>query len=701
MLKPIILEFTYGKYSLKLETGYIAQQTNATVIASMNETVVIVTVVSNDILPTKKNFLPLSIHYQEKFYSAGKIPGSFFRRESRLSDTEIIVSRLIDRSIRPLLKNNFYDIQIVINVVSLDPQINADIISIIGVSAALSISNIYYKQIIGVAKVGYINNKFILNPNLKDTINSQLELIVSGTTKNILMIDASSNNLKENIILQAIHYAVNNYQNLIYNIKLFTKKVLGNKKKHLKVHYKLSQNIKKNIQHNYAYNIKQYLLNPNKYSCKSQRNKIKQEILLHYNPSNCAITEYLILQLIEKIEKNALINKLLLSKKRLDNRHLYDLRNIDIKINFLPKRVHGSALFTRGETQSLVTVTLGTSKDAQSFDDIFLGNRIDNFIFHYNFPPYSVGEIGNIGLPKRREIGHGYLAKKGLLPVIPSHEKFPYTIRLVSDIMASNGSSSMASVCGASLALMNAGVPIKYAVAGIAMGLITTKKKLYILTDIIGDEDRLGEMDFKIIGTHTGITALQMDIKNANINLKIIQLILQKARTARLAVLVKMNQTINNSNVILSPYVPKIYKLKIDVNKIKDVIGKGGSVIKNLTENNNCSIEIENDGNIKIISNNKKNALNVINSIKNIITKIKIGSIHIAKIIKIVDFGIFVTLLENKQGLLHISQFKLPQKTHLLNYFKLGQYISVKILDINKYGKIKLRLENHKYNTQF
>ncbi len=697
MLKPITLEFTYGKYNLKLETGYIAQQTNATVIASMNETVVIVTIVSNGTLPMKKNFFPLSIHYQEKFYSAGKIPGSFFRRESRLSDTEIIISRLIDRSIRPLFKNNFHDIQIVINVVSLDPQINADIISIIGVSAALSISNIYYKHIIGVAKVGYINNKFILNPNLTDTIHSQLELIVSGTTKNILMIDASSDNLKENIILNAIQYAVDHYQCIIKNIILFTKKVLGNKKKHFLVYYKLPQKIKKHIRLHYTYNITQHLSNPNKNSRKLQLNKIKQEILFHYNPYNFAIKEYLLLQVIEKIEKNILINRLLLHKKRLDNRRIYDIRNIDIKINFLPKRVHGSALFTRGETQSLVTVTLGTSKDAQSFDDIFLGNRIDNFIFHYNFPPYSVGEIGNIGLPKRREIGHGYLAKKGLLPVIPSNKTFPYTIRLVSEIMASNGSSSMASVCGASLALMNAGVPIKYAVAGIAMGLITTKKKLYILTDIMGDEDRLGDMDFKIVGTHTGITALQMDIKNANINLNIIQLVLHKARKSRLSVLEKMNQTINNSNVKLSPYVPKIYKLKIDINKIKDVIGKGGSVIKSLTENNNCSIEIENDGNIKIISNNKENVRNVINSIKNIITKIKIGSIHIAKIIKIVDFGIFVTFLETKQGLIHISQFKLPQKKNLLNYFKLGQYISVKILDINRYGKIKLKLENNQY----
>ncbi len=697
MFENNIIEFNYGSNIIKLESGYIARQSNSSVIASMDDTVVIVTLVCNNEIKGDQKFLPLTVCYQEKFYSAGKIPGSFFRREGRSSDVEIITSRLIDRSIRPLFSKNFInDIQIVVNVISINPQISTDIISIIGVSAALNISGIPDILPLAAARVGFINNNYILNPNLNEIKLSKLNLVVVGTNDAIFMIDVSSKNLEEKYIIDGINFAYDNFNLLINNINKFK----FNKKIYLNNDYTyLNNSLPKDID-NYIYN---YCINKfndiysNEYNKKIRHSlidKIRSDLLLDLLNNNKIFEEYLILNKFFDIEKNVIIDKLLNLGIRIDGRKENQIRDIDIKIGFLPKRVHGSSLFTRGETQALVTITLGTSKDAQIFDDVFLGERIDNFIFHYNFPPYSVGEIGNMGIPKRREIGHGYLAKKGIYPVLPNN--FPYTIRIVSDIMESNGSSSMASVCGASLALMDAGVPIKEHVAGIAMGLLKTSSKNFILSDIISDEDRLGDMDFKIVGTSKGINALQMDMKTKGIFINDVSDALNKSKDSRLFILDKMYSSINHPRSYLSSYAPRIYKFKININKIRDVIGKGGSVVKFLSEKNNCSIEVNNDGIINIISTNKNNAINVINSIKKIISNsnIKIGSIYSAKIIKIVSFGLFVKFLNNKEGLVHISKIYSNNKIkNIFNYFKIGQLINVKILNIDFKGKYKLSIK--------
>ncbi len=697
-----IFKFKYGKNFIKLETGIIARQSTSSVIASMDDTVVIVTIVCSDKFNVDNNFLPLSVNYQEKFYSVGKIPGSFFRREGRSSDVEIITSRLIDRSIRPLFKENFLnDIQIVVNVISVDPQISTDIISIIGVSAALKISGISFIESLGVARVGYIDNKYILNPTLSEMSLSKLNLVIVGTKKGIFMIDCSSKNLNEKEILNAIYFGFSYFGFLIDKIDDFSDLV---QTKSLYFNY-LNEFLSKDID-DYIYNFcydnfkKIYLSFLNKKDRVKLIDGIKENLFLNLNNDSKIYCNHLVLNKLFKIEREIIVNNLINYGKRIDGRFEDDIRDIDIKIGFLPKRVHGSSLFTRGETQSLVTVTLGTSKDAQSFDDIFLGERTDKFIFHYNFPPYSVGEIGNIGIPKRREIGHGYLAKKGILYILPSIDKFSYTIRIVSEILESNGSSSMASVCGASLALMDAGVPILGHVAGIAMGLIKTEDKNFILSDIIGDEDRLGDMDFKIIGTCNGITALQMDMKIEGINCDNISFALNKAKYARLFILEKMNTVISKYRSNISSFAPRIYKFKINTYNIKDVIGKGGSVIKSLTEENNCSIEIDNDGTVNIISCSQKDVDNVIYRIKKITESVKLGFVYLAKIIKIMDFGIFVSFLNNKEGLIHVSRISVLNRNknskNIRNFFKLGQYIYVKVINIDDKGKIRLSIENNK-----
>ncbi len=704
MLKNNIFTFKYGNNEIKLESNIIARQSTSSLMASMGDTVIIVSLVCNTEINNEKSFLPLSVHYQEKFYSAGKIPGSFFRREGRSSDIEIITSRLIDRAIRPLFNENILnDIQIVVNVISVDPQITADILSIIAVSAVLSISGIPNIEILGAARIAYINKKFILNPTLSEMNCSELDLVIAGTKDGITVIDASCDNLSEKKILDAISFGFLKYQKIINNIKLFSKNNYINNLTDFDfsyLNYSLCNDLKNFINIFCKKEIKKiYFSNLSKQERLRNIDFLIKNLLLNLKNNNYEFKDYLVINQFYKIEKKIIISHLLKYGLRIDGRLPDEIRNIDIKVGFLPKRVHGSALFTRGETQALVTITLGTSKDAQNFNDIYFGDRIDKFIFHYNFPPYSVGEIGNIGIPKRREIGHGYLAKKGIISVLPNNNEFPYTIRIVSDILESNGSSSMASVCGASLALIDAGVPIKYVVAGVAMGLLKHKNKIFVLSDIIGDEDRLGDMDFKIIGTIKGITALQMDMKVKGINCKIINYALVKSKKARMYILDKINNSLNNINNKLSPFAPKINIFKIGINQIKDVIGKRGSVIKSLTEKYNCLIEIENDGTIKIISSNNKDVNNVINDIKSIIEIIKIGSIYKVKIIKIVNFGIFVLFRNGKEGLVHISQIFNNKNVinNIFNYFKIGQFIYVKVLDITFNGKIKLKIHNNNF----
>ncbi len=699
MLQSTIFEFKLGENRVKLETGLMARQSTSCVIASMDDTVILVTIVCNNEIKLDQKFFPLSVHYQEKFYSGGRIPGSFFRREGRSSDNEIILSRLIDRAIRPLFNMEILnEVQIVINLISLDPQVSTDVISIIGVSAALGISGLPL-NCLGACRVGLVDHKYIINPSLSDINLSKLNLVIAGTKDGILMIDACCDSLNENEVYKAINFGYKNIRYVIDNINIFCDKYYNNKFFKFKsisvTNSLLSKDILSRIYKYKKFFEEIYNVYLDKFDRLKKIQKIIHDIYKELSDNSYVFPEYLVLHEISKIERDILIAKLIKTQKRIDGRLKNSVRDIDIRIGLLPKRVHGSALFTRGETQALVTVTLGTYKDAQSFDDLFGGERLDKFIFHYNFPPYSVGEIGNIGIPKRREIGHGYLAKKGIIPIMPNVDKFPYTIRIVSDILESNGSSSMASVCGASLALMDAGVSIKSSVAGIAMGLLKDKNNIFILTDIIGDEDRLGDMDFKVIGTFNGITALQMDMKVKGITCDIIYDSLLKAKEGRLIILEKMNLHISDSKKNISPFAPKIYNIKIDKNQIKDVIGKGGSVIKNLTEKSSAIIEVEDNGFIKVISNNKKNALYVINRIKEITAKVKVGLVYIAKVIKIVNFGVFVSFLGNRHGLVHISQIynKLKKTKNILNHFKIGQKISVKVLEVcSNTGKIKLTM---------
>ncbi|NIH41085.1 MAG: polyribonucleotide nucleotidyltransferase [Buchnera aphidicola (Periphyllus aceris)] len=693
MLNPIVFKFKYGCHTVILETGLIARQATSSIMVSIDDTSVLVTVVGQKNLQTEKNFLPLTVNYQERTYAAGRIPGGFFRREGRPSENEILIGRLIDRPIRPLFPKDFFnEVQVIATVVSLNPKINPDIVSMIGVSAALYISGIPVKDMIGAARVGYINNKYVLNPSTDDMKLSQLDLIVSGTDKHILMIESESNQLHENIIFNAILYGFNKQKNLIKNMKNLLcsiKKKTWNinffniNKKFYKNIYKISKSsIKKN-----------YLISNKKKRIKKlqlYKDSIINDLLL--KDSNLNLLE--INKIFSEIEKKIVRKNILKKNFRIDGRNKNEIRKIDIKTGIL-HRTHGSALFTRGETQSLVSVTLGTSRDAQNLDEL-LGDKTDSFLFHYNFPPYSVGEIGMINSPKRREVGHGRLAKKSILAVMPSINIFPYTIRIVSEITESNGSSSMASVCGASLALMDAGVPIKEPIAGIAMGLIKNKKKYVILTDILGDEDHFGDMDFKVSGSRIGITALQMDMKIEGITHEIIKLSLKKAKIAILKILKKMSKTINTPNKEISKFAPRVHIIKINPEKIKDVIGKGGSVIRMLTEETGTTIEIEDNGTVKISAIMKKKALNAIQRIQEITADIEIGKIYIGKVTRIVDFGAFVSIGIGKEGLVHISQISNKHIEKVSDYLHLNQSVTVKVLDMDRQKRLRLSMKDIK-----
>ncbi|XZR52795.1 MAG: polyribonucleotide nucleotidyltransferase [Enterobacteriaceae bacterium] len=688
MIKFHKLEFKYGQNNIKLTTGLVARQANASVIIDMDGTVVLVTVVANKIIKNDHFFLPLTVNYQEKLYAAGKIPGSFFRREGRPNENEIIISRLIDRSIRPLFPKNLNcEIQIIATVLSLNPLINPDIVSIIGTSVALTLSDIPFLSPIGSARIGYIDNKYILNPTIKQLKKSNLNLIISGTSNEILMIESESNLINENILFNAIIYGHEKQKIIINNINEFVKKNCKKKWDNIEINNFLNNkilNLSKKLLIN-AYNI------INKKERNIKINEIKENIL------NTLVLEKEIIKnneiniIFNNIERQILREKIIFTNKRIDGRGKDMIRDLDIHINFLP-RTHGSALFTRGDTQALVIITLGTMKDAQTLDELIC-NKIDNFIFHYNFPSYSTGEISTLFLPKRREIGHGRLAKKSILPIIPDIKIFPYTIRIVSEITESNGSSSMASVCGASLALMDAGIPIKSPIAGIAMGLIKTEKKDIILTDITGEEDNLGDMDFKISGSYEGITSLQIDMKIKGITKEIILKTLNKAKIARLYILDKMSKIINKPRKKISKFAPKINIIKIKKDKIRDLIGKGGSVIKAITEETDTIIDIENDGTIKIYSNNYEKINFAINKINKITEEIEVGKIYKGKVTRIVDFGAFLLINGIKEGLVHISQIANKRIIKVSDHLKINQEIFVKVIEIDNQGKIRLSIK--------
>ncbi|XRY30862.1 MAG: polyribonucleotide nucleotidyltransferase [Buchnera aphidicola (Tetraneura akinire)] len=691
MFNPIVRKFKYGKHTVSIETGILARQATAAVMINMDDTSVLVTVVEEKKQQNKTNYFPLTICYQERTYAAGKIPGGFFRREGRPSENEILIARLIDRPIRPLFPKGFLNnIQIIATVVSVNPKVNPDIVAIIGASAALSVSGIPFLGPIAAARVAYINKKYVLNPTIEEIKHSELDLVVSGTKNAILMVEAESNMLSEEEILNAILFGHKYQQIVIENICWLSEKKekkkwnIQNFQTDSSLYFKISTLVEERISD--AYKIIE------KKNRHDKLNIIKSELIEMLCNENVISNELEIENIFKELEKNIVRCEILNKGKRIDGRKFNEIRKLDVKIGILP-RTHGSALFTRGDTQSLVTTTLGTARDAQSLDELLGGDKTENFLFHYNFPSYAVGEIGVIGSPKRREIGHGKLAKKSLSAVMPKIEDFPYTIRIVSEITESNGSSSMASVCGASLALMDAGVPIKSSVAGIAMGLIKEGDKFVILSDIIGDEDHFGDMDFKVAGGRDGITSLQMDIKIEGINDKIIKSSLLQAKVARLHVLDIMEKVIKRPKLDISIFAPRIYTLKINPEKIKDLIGKGGSVIRMLTEETGTTIEISDDGTVKISSIIEKKAKHAIKRIKEITAEIEVGTIYLGKVTRIVDFGVFVSIGVGKEGLVHISQISKNRIGKISDYFKVNQKISVKVLEIDRHGRLRLSMK--------
>ncbi|AAZ40752.1 polynucleotide phosphorylase [Candidatus Blochmanniella pennsylvanica str. BPEN] len=692
MLDPIIHKFKYGQHTVILDIGTIARQANAAVMVSMSDTTVLVTVVSSNQVRLEQDFFPLVVNYQERTYAAGKFPGGFFRREGRPSENETLTSRLIDRPIRPLFPKGFInDVQVVATVVSVNPQVNPDIVAIIGVSAALSLSDIPFFGPIGAARVGYIKNQYVLNPTTTELSNSKLDLVISGTESNILMVESESCLLSEKEILDAIIFGHEQQQIVIHNINKLVKKV--GKTKYSWNEKEVNISLKTYLSELYESRAQDIYCFFDKKERHAQVDSIKKDIVKTVLNSyqHAAVDEKEIMYLLNYLEAQSIRYRILTNKLRIDGRSQDTIRKIDIKTGILP-RTHGSALFTRGDTQALVAVTLGTERDAQNIDGL-TGIRVDRFLLHYNFPPYCVGEIGVIGAPKRREIGHGRLAKRGMLAVMPNANEFPYTIRVVSEITESNGSSSMASICGTSLALMDAGVPIKAAVAGVAMGLIKEGNDFVVLSDIVSDEDHIGDMDFKVSGSRQGITALQMDIKTDGITYDIINIALKKAKNARLQILDVMEQIIKFPNQEISKFAPRIYSIKVNPDKIKDVIGKGGSVIRSLTEETNTIIDIEDNGIIKIVALDYDKAKQAIRRINDITANVEIGAVYTGKVSHIVEFGAFVTILSGKEGLVHISQISERRINKVTDYLKLGQKVLVKVLEIDRQGRIRLSMK--------
>ncbi|WP_406663757.1 polyribonucleotide nucleotidyltransferase [Gallaecimonas sp. GXIMD1310] len=689
-MKPIIKTFQYGQHTVTLETGAVARQATAAVIASMDDTVVMVSVVGKKEADQSKDFFPLTVNYQERTYAAGKIPGGFFKREGRPSEGETLTARLIDRPIRPLFPNGFKnEVQVVATVVSVNPQVSPDIVAMIGTSAALALSGIPFAGPIGAARVGYINDNLVLNPTTEELATSKLNLVVAGTAGAVLMVESEAELLPEEVMLDAVMYGHEQMQTVINAINELAAEA-GQPKWDWSAPEEntvLKDKIKEAVWDKLgdAYRIE------DKMERYAAIGTIKSELMEQLLADDPELNTKEAGDLFSKIEKTLVRGRVLAGEPRIDGRDPQMVRALDVATGVLP-RTHGSAIFTRGETQALVVATLGTQRDAQIIDEL-TGERTDNFLFHYNFPPYCVGETGMIGSPKRREIGHGRLAKRGVLAVMPSAEEFPYTVRVVSEITESNGSSSMASVCGSSLALMDAGVPIKSSVAGIAMGLVKEGDNFVVLSDILGDEDHLGDMDFKVAGSRDGVTALQMDIKIEGITKEIMQVALKQAYSARVHILQVMDDAIAMPRDDISDYAPRIHTMKINPEKIRDVIGKGGSVIRALTEETGTTIEIDDDGTIKIAATDGEQAKAAIRRIEDLTAEVEVGRIYDGKVTKIVDFGAFVAILPGKEGLVHISQIAEERIENVADHLKVGQEVKVKCLEVDRQGRVRLSIK--------
>jgi polyribonucleotide nucleotidyltransferase len=684
--------FEYGADTVTLQTGEIARQATAAIVASMGDTVVLVTVVGRKEADPRQSFFPLTINYQEKTYAAGKIPGGFFKREGRPAESETLISRLIDRPLRPLFPKGFMnEVQVIATVMSLDPQISADIPAMLGASAALACSGIPFAGPIGAARVGYIDGNYVLNPTLEQIESSDLELVVAGTDDAVLMVESEANVLSESVMLDAVMFGHDQMQTAITAIKQLAEEVgtpawdwqapATDESLASKVSDAISSDLTA------AYTIADKM---QRYEAVgAARDKVVEALAVEEGEEGYSKDD--VKKAFGSLEKSIVRGRIIAGEPRIDGRDNATVRQITCHTGVLP-RTHGSAVFTRGETQAIVTATLGTTRDAQIIDALSGETRMA-FMLHYNFPPYSVGETGFVGSPKRREIGHGKLAKRGVQAVMPNEDDFPYTIRVVSEITESNGSSSMASVCGTSLALMDAGVPLKAPVAGIAMGLIKEDNGHAVLSDILGDEDHLGDMDFKVAGTSEGITALQMDIKITGITREIMETALAQAKDGRMFILDEMAKTISEARSDLSQHAPRFITVKIDPEKIAAVIGKGGAVIRALTEETGATIDIGDDGLIKIASSDRAAGEEARRRIELITADVEVGTIYEGRVQKIMDFGAFVNILPGKDGLVHISQISEERVQNVADALSEGQVVTVKVLEVDKQGRIRLSMK--------
>jgi len=690
MFNKVTKTFQWGQHSVRMETGEIARQSSGAVLLDMEGTVVLATVVAKSDAKAGQDFFPLTVDYIEKTYAAGKIPGSFFKREGRPSELETLTSRLIDRPIRPLFPEGFFnEVQVVIHTLSLNPEVDADIAAMIATSAALSVSGIPFNGPIGAARVGYVNGQYVLNPGQTERKNSSMDLIVAGTQAAVLMVESEAQQLSEEIMLGAVVFGHEQGNIAIAAINELVRDA-GKPEWNWQAPAKDEALIAKidglaKAKPEAAHRIR------NKQARTQACRSAYADVMAALKAEGVAFDSVAIEGLLFEIEAKIVRGQILAGEPRIDGRDTRTVRAIEIRNGVLP-RTHGSALFTRGETQALVVATLGTDRDAQRIDAL-AGEYEDRFMLHYNMPPFATGETGRVGSPKRREIGHGRLAKRALVAALPSKEEFPYTMRVVSEITESNGSSSMASVCGGCLALMDAGVPMKAHVAGIAMGLIKDGNRFAVLTDILGDEDHLGDMDFKVAGTTNGVCALQMDIKIQGITKEIMQVALAQAKEARMHILGKMQDAMGEAKTEVSNFAPKLFTMKINPEKIRDVIGKGGAVIRALTEETGCQINIEEDGTITIAATDSTKADVAKKRIEAITAEAEIGKVYEGPITKILDFGALVNILPGKDGLLHISQIAHERVEKVTHYRPEGQRVQVKVLETAEQGRIKLSMK--------
>ncbi len=692
-MNPIVKTFQYGQHTVTLETGVMARQASGAVMASIDDTAVLVTVVGKREADESKDFFPLTVNYQERTYAAGRIPGSFFKREGRPTEGETLTSRLIDRPIRPLFPEGFKnEVQVIATVVSVNPDIAPDIVAMLGTSAALAISGIPFAGPIGAARVGYMNGEYVLNPSISELENSELDLVVAGTANAVLMVESEANILPEEVMLGAVVYGHEQLNTAVQAINEFAAEV-GTQPWDWQPKAE-NESLKAQIAELATTELGEAYRITDKSARRDAIGAIKAKALaavLAAHPEQ-GIKE--VQEQLGKLEKQIVRGRVVRGEPRIDGREPDMIRALNVATGLLP-RTHGSALFTRGETQALVAATLGTERDAQLIDEL-TGARTNRFMLHYNFPPYCVGETGMVGSPKRREIGHGRLAKRGVAAVMPSADVFPYTVRVVSEITESNGSSSMASVCGTSLALMDAGVPIKASVAGIAMGLVKEDAGFVVLSDILGDEDHLGDMDFKVAGTTQGITALQMDIKIEGITKEIMEVALKQARNARLHILKVMDEAMQAPRAEISDFAPRIHIIKINPEKIRDVIGKGGATIRALTEETGTTIELDDDGTVKIAAVDGEAAKLAIRRIEQLTAEVEAGTIYEGQVVRLADFGAFVNVLPGKDGLVHISQITEERVKNVSDHLTVGDMVKVKVLEVDRQGRIRLSIKEAK-----